>query len=76
MAEPSRGVGDDPLTAVLRTDPPPGIQTLPDDVRARLADQIRVGKARQAELVAEAERQAISGVPLPLRGIVKKALGA
>jgi len=65
----------DALSEILRDEPPTSVAALPDDVRARLADQIAAAKKHQAELVVEAEARALAGVPLPLRGIVKKALG-
>ncbi len=65
----------DPLIAVLRAEPPASVLALPDDVRAGLAEQIVAAKKHQGELVVEAEARALGGVPLPLRGIVKKALG-
>ena len=47
---------------------------LPDDVRSRLADQVLAAQQRQTRLVTEAVDKALRGVPLPVRGIVRKAL--
>lgn len=64
----------DALSEALRAEPPASVAALADDVRNRLAAQISAAKARQAELVADAELRALRGVPLPLRGLVAKAL--
>ncbi|WP_370248899.1 hypothetical protein [Nocardioides sp.] len=65
---------EDPLAAVLGTTPPESVQALPDDVRQRLADQVRAGRRRQARLTEEAVDRAITGVPLPVRSVIRKAL--
>ncbi|MGI8679964.1 MAG: hypothetical protein ACR2LX_15035 [Jatrophihabitans sp.] len=64
----------DPLAAALRSEPPAAIAALPEDVRTRLAEQIRSARHRQATVVDDAVRTAVKGVPLPVRGIVRKAL--
>ncbi|MGA8257467.1 MAG: hypothetical protein WB767_12915 [Nocardioides sp.] len=64
----------DALSEILRADPPASVAALPDEVRDRLANQIVTAKERQAQLVLDAETRALTGVPLPLRGLVKKAL--
>jgi hypothetical protein len=42
--------------------------------RSALVDQIAVACQRQTRLIDDAVDSAIKGVPLPVRGIVKKAL--
>lgn len=65
----------DPLTAALREVPPPAVAALPLELRQRLADQVRAGRARQRRLGEEAVASALKGVPLPVRGLVRKAIG-
>ena len=64
----------DPLRALLGADLPGAVQELPDDVRARLAAQIEAARRHQDKLIADAVEVAIAGVPLPVRGVVKKTL--
>lgn len=65
----------DPLTATLRDTPPPAVQALAPELRERLAEQVRAGRARQRRLGEEAVASALGGVPLPVRGLVRKAIG-
>lgn len=65
----------DPLAATLRDTPPPAVQALPPELRERLAEQVRAGRARQRQLGEEAVASALKGVPLPVRGLLRKALG-
>lgn len=65
----------DPLTAILREVPPPAVQALAPELRERLAGQVRAGRARQRRLGEEAVASALKGVPLPVRGLVRKAIG-
>lgn len=75
MASPSQSApAEDPLAAVLGATPPESVQALPADVRARLAEQVRDGRRRQAKLTEEAVERAITGVPLPVRSVIRKAL--
>lgn len=64
----------EPLTAALKSEPPASVAALSEDVRARLAEQIRSARRQQAEVVDESVRTAVKGVPLPVRGVVRKAL--
>ena len=41
---------------------------------ARLVTQIKTARVRQNQLIDEAVQTAIKGVPLPVRGLVKRAL--
>jgi hypothetical protein len=40
----------------------------------RLVGQVEAAQSRQAQLIEDAVQTAVRGVPLPVRGIVKKAL--
>lgn len=40
----------------------------------RLVGQVEAAQSRQAQLIDDAVQTAVRGVPLPVRGIVKKAL--
>ncbi|MDP9116598.1 MAG: hypothetical protein M3O28_04945 [Actinomycetota bacterium] len=50
------------------------ISEVDDAACSRLADQIDAACARQLQLIDDAVNAAIRGVPLPVRGLVKKAL--
>ena len=65
---------DADLQAVLGAAPPDSVRSLPDDVLARLADQIATAKERQHAEMEASVKTAIAGVPFAVRGIVKKAL--
>jgi hypothetical protein len=62
------------LTRVLGAAPPASIAALPPDVLRRLTGQIEAGRRHHLRVAEDAVRAAIKGVPLPVRGIVKKAL--
>ena len=62
------------LSALLGAAPPDSVAGLPDDVLARLADQIVAARRLQKDAVDDAVQTAVTGVPLPVRGIVRKAL--
>ncbi len=62
------------LTKALGAEPPKSVAALPPEVLGRLAAQIEAGRRHHNEVAAEAVRTAIKGAPLPVRGIVKKAL--
>ena len=66
----------DPLTDVLGDEPPATVLALPDEVRVALAAQVVAARRATAELNQQAVEKALAGVPLPVRGIVRKALGA
>lgn len=53
---------------------PPSVTALPEDLRERLAQQVGVAQRHQARVVENAVRDAVKGVPLPVRGIIRKAL--
>jgi hypothetical protein len=62
------------LTGLLGGPVPIAVAELPDDVLVRLTAQIETERARQSELIDEAARKAVAGVPFPVRGIVRLAL--
>lgn len=64
----------DALADALRAAPPAGVAALPDDVQARLAEQVRAAQRHQSTVVEESVQAAVKGVPLPVRGIIGKAL--
>jgi hypothetical protein len=66
--------GSEDLADVLGADLPAAVAALPADVLGRLAEQIDTARRHQAEVMAEAVRTAIEGVPFPVRGVVRKAL--
>jgi hypothetical protein len=53
---------------------PPSVTALPEDLRERLAQQVGVAQRHQARVVENAVRDAVKDVPLPVRGIIRKAL--
>lgn len=63
-----------PLARLLGAPPPPAVAALPDDVLDRLADQFVSARRRQADAIASAVQAAVTGVPLPVRGLIRKAL--
>ena len=65
----------EPLTHALGAVPPATVLALPPAVRERLAQQVLSTQAQQQVFVEESVATALKGVPLPVRGIVKKALG-
>jgi hypothetical protein len=68
------GAAVEKLTRILGEPVTDGIAGLPDETLFRLADQIAAAKGHQSSMLDDAVRQALSGVPLPVRGIVRKAL--
>jgi hypothetical protein len=64
----------DRLAGLLGPDLPREVVELPPDVRNRLAEQVERAQAAQAAHIAEAIDAAVHGVPLPVRGVVRKAL--
>ncbi len=62
------------LTDALGADPPEAILALPADVADRLAEQIEDARRRQAAAMDKSVKAALKGVPLPFRGVVRKAL--
>lgn len=64
----------DQLEEALGATPPASVLALPDALRDRLAEQVARARAQQRELTAQAVDRALAGVPLPVRGVVRKAL--
>ncbi len=64
----------DQLEEALGATPPATVQALPDDVRDRLADQITTARERLVREGEAATQRAIRGVPLPVRGLVRRTL--
>lgn len=62
------------LTDALGAAPPDTVAALPPDVLRRLVDQIEAGRRHHQRVAERAVQAAIKGVPLPVRGIVRKAL--
>lgn len=62
------------LTELLGEPPPAAVAALPDATLDQLIEHIRTAQQRQAMLIADATDTAVKGVPLPVRGIVKRAL--
>lgn len=62
------------LARVLKAEPPPTVAALPAEVQASLAKGIESARRRQSDIIDEAVVVALKGVPLPVRGIVRKAL--
>jgi len=66
----------DPLSEVLGDEPPATVLALPDETRAALAERVTAARRAAAALNQESIDAALSGVPLPFRGVVRKALRA
>lgn len=62
------------LAESLGDQPPAAVGALPGAVLTRLADQIEDASRRQAAAMEAGVKSALKGVPLPLRGVVRKAL--
>lgn len=62
------------LVGALGEEPPAAIAALPAEVVTRLAGQIEGARRRQAAAMESGVKTALKGVPLPLRGVVRKAL--
>ena len=62
------------LADALGDDPPTAITALPAEVLTRLAGQIEDARRRQAATMDSSVKAALKGVPLPLRGVIRKAL--
>lgn len=58
----------------LLGDLPPDVAALPPAERARLAELVVRARDRQARATDDATAVALRGVPLPLRGLIRKAL--
>lgn len=62
------------LADALGEDPPAAVNALPAEVLTRLAGQIEVARHRQAATMENSVKAALKGVPLPFRGVIRKAL--
>lgn len=62
------------LSHALGAEPPASVLALPEDAHARLAAHVEAASRRQSALVSDAVDAAVKGVPLPVRGVVRKAL--
>jgi hypothetical protein len=62
------------LTRALRGAPPTPVAVLPPEVLRRLTAQIDAGRRHHRAVADHAIAMATRGVPLPVRGIVRKAL--
>jgi hypothetical protein len=62
------------LRRVLGAAPPDSIANLPAPVLERLVGQIEAAREHHRRVAEDAVRTVISGAPLPVRGIVRKAL--
>lgn len=62
------------LADTLGDEPPAAVSALPAAVLTRLATQIEDARRRQAAAMDSAVKSALKGVPLPFRGVVRKAL--
>jgi hypothetical protein len=67
---------DQRLRALLGADPPASISALDDAARADLADVIATARERQATSLEAAFVATLKHVPFPVRGIVRKVIGA
>lgn len=70
---PSAGPADE-LAALLGGALPPSVAALPADVLHRLIGQVRATRSRQDAEIERALRAALTGVPLPVRGVVRRAV--
>ena len=68
------GMAAQALAEALGEEPPAAVGALPDEVLTRLAGQIEDASRRQAAAMEAGVKSALKGVPLPLRGVVRKAL--
>jgi hypothetical protein len=62
------------LTGILGAPVADRVAELPDETLGRLAGQIATARDRQSAMLDDAVGEALRGVPLPVRGIVRKAL--
>ena len=67
---------DPQLRALLDADPPASVLDLDAATRTDLVEIITAARRRQARDLAAAYQATLKHVPLPLRGIVKKIVGA
>jgi hypothetical protein len=67
---------DQQLRTLLGCDPPASVLSLDDAARGDLAKIITGARDRQAKDLHAAYEASLRHVPFPVRGIVKKVLGA
>lgn len=66
--------GAQELAAILGAPVTERVAELPDETLGGLAQQVAAARERQSAMLDNAVGQALRGVPLPVRGIVRKAL--
>jgi hypothetical protein len=71
MADP-----DEALRELLGAEPPGAVLALDAVTRADLAEVIADARRHQARSLAEAFEATLKHVPFPVRGVVKRVLGA
>lgn len=64
------------LTAQLDQTPPSGLRALTDEQLLDLAAAVEAARHRQAAALAEAGDRALGRIPRPLRGPVRRVVGA
>jgi hypothetical protein len=69
-------MSDPQLRGLLGADPPDSVLALDAAARQDLADEITAALRRQARDLQAAYDASMRHVPFPVRGIVKKVLGA
>ncbi len=62
------------LTESLGAAPPASVAALAPEVLRRLTEQIEAGRRHHRQVAEDTVQAALKGVPLPVRGIVRKAL--
>jgi hypothetical protein len=65
---------DSRLAELLGSAPPPSVAALPEAARAELARVLAEALARQSAAVEAALADSVKQVPLPLRGLARRAL--
>ena len=64
----------EPVVALLGQEVATILASVEPGAQLRLVGQIEAARARQAVLIEEAVQTAVRRVPLPVRGLVKRAL--
>lgn len=67
--------GHDALARQLRSTPPAELGALDDAQAQDLADALREARRNQSAQLQEAATEALSSIPRPLRGTVRKVVG-
>lgn len=63
-----------PSLSALLGELPPAVAALPEAERHALAELVLRARDRQARTTDQATEVALKGVPLPVRGLIRKAL--